>query len=272
MVVENLAADEVEEYKMKTLNSTEDILVFEADVTQSFANAWRRAMIAEVPVMAVEEMEIMKNSSSMFDETLANRIGLLPLKTDAQSYNLPERCTCKGEGCAKCQVKLYLKAGKNGMIYADSITSKDPKIVPVHAKTPIVFLNPGHQVELELTASLGKGKNHAKYCPGLVYFKKKPKITIGKVEDVDAAVKACPHLVLKKDGNKLKVDESKLIDCDLCLACSEFDPNIKVETEDKYIFYIESWGQLDPKEIATLALDELEIKAKEFENALKELK
>jgi len=257
---------------MKTLSSTENTLVFEAEMSQYFANAWRRAMISEVPVMAVEEMEIMKNSSSMFDETLANRIGLLPLKTDAKSYNLPERCTCKGEGCAKCEVKLYLKAGKNGMVYAESITSKDPKIVPVYPKTPIVFLNPDHQVELELTARLGKGKRHSKYSAGLVYFKIMPKITIGKVDDVDGVIKACPKGIFKKDGNKLKVDESKLIDCDLCLACSEIDKNITVESQDnKYIFYIESWGQLSPKEIAISALDEIEIKSKEFENAVKAL-
>lgn len=257
---------------IKKILSSENELVFIADATQNFANAWRRAMISEVPVMAITDVEIHRNNSSMFDETLANRLGLLPLKTDIEAYNLPERCSCKGEGCAKCELKMHLKATKQGLVYADAIESKDPKIVPVYPKTPILFLNSGHAVELELTAKLGKGKSHAKYTPGAIFMKAMPKIHIGKIEDADKVIAACPKHIFKKKGNSLEIDNDKLLDCDFCHACVDVDSNVKVETEkDKYVFYIESFGQLKPKDIAVIALDELEIQAKEFENLVKEL-
>jgi len=258
--------------KILTDKKNENLLVFTAEFSIAFANAWRRAMIAEVPVMAVDEVNIIKNSSAMFDETLANRIGLLPLATDLKSYELPERCSCKGEGCAKCQVKLYLKETKEGLVYANSITSKDPKIVPIYGKTPILYLGPQHDVELELTAKLGKGKQHAKHNAGLIYFKQFVEIKIVKVKDVDAVIAACPYGIFEKSGNSLKLNDDKLIDCDLCKSCVEIDPAIKVEeVSDKYIFFIESFGQLKPSEIAIAALEELEYKTKEFEGLVKDL-
>ena len=78
--------------------------------TPSFANVIRRAIIEEVPVMAIEDVEFRKNNSILYDEIIAHRLGLLPLTTDLKSYNLSSECKCKGKGCARCQLKLTLKA------------------------------------------------------------------------------------------------------------------------------------------------------------------
>ena len=64
----------------------------------AYANALRRMAIEEVPTMAIEIVEFRKNSSALFDEVVALRLGLLPLKTDLKSYNLPNECTCGGGG------------------------------------------------------------------------------------------------------------------------------------------------------------------------------
>ncbi|MFA7304420.1 MAG: DNA-directed RNA polymerase subunit D, partial [Methanoregula sp.] len=47
-----------------------------------FANAFRRAMIGEVPTLAIEDVRIYDNTSALFDEMLAHRLGLIPIKTD----------------------------------------------------------------------------------------------------------------------------------------------------------------------------------------------
>jgi DNA-directed RNA polymerase II subunit RPB3 len=47
----------------------------------SMANSLRRIMISEVPVMAIELVKIVKNSSALNDEYLAHRLGLIPLST-----------------------------------------------------------------------------------------------------------------------------------------------------------------------------------------------
>ena len=48
----------------------------------AFANAFRRAMIGEVPTLAIEDVRIYDNTSALFDEMLAHRLGLIPIKTD----------------------------------------------------------------------------------------------------------------------------------------------------------------------------------------------
>ncbi len=61
------------------------------DTTAAFVNTLRRIMVEEVPTMAVEDVEFRKNSSALYDEMIAHRLGLTPLKTDLKSYNLPEK-------------------------------------------------------------------------------------------------------------------------------------------------------------------------------------
>ena len=65
-----------------------------------FVNSLRRTIIAEVPCMAIDEVVVIENSSVLQDEMIAHRLGLVPLKTDLDSYNLPEECPCESElGC-----------------------------------------------------------------------------------------------------------------------------------------------------------------------------
>src|SRR3989338_5724411 len=111
------------------------------DTTPAFANTLRRIMIEEVPTMAIEDVEFSKNNSILYDEMVAHRLGLVPLKTDLKSYNLPEKCKCNGEGCARCQLKFELKAIKGaGTVYASELKSKDPAVKPFYPKMPIVKL------------------------------------------------------------------------------------------------------------------------------------
>ena len=104
----------------------------------AFANAIRRNAIEEVPVMAIEDVEFRNNSSVIYDEIIAHRLGLIPLTTDLKSYNLPDKCKCNGNGCAQCQLKLILKAHSQGTVYSSEIKSTDPKAKPVYSKIPIV--------------------------------------------------------------------------------------------------------------------------------------
>lgn len=233
----------------------------------SFANAIRRTAIEDIPTMAIEDVELRKNSSVLYDEMVAHRMGLVPLTTDLKSYTLPEKCKCNGEGCARCQVKLTIKAAGPGYVYASQLESKDPKIKAVHGEMPIAKLLKGQKLEAEATASLGRGRVHMKWSPGLIYYKFKPEVKISKVHNPEDVVKACPPGVFEVKAGKLVVNEKELITHDLA-SCAEKASGGTVTLEDnqsEFIFTVESWGQLDCKEI-------IEQSAEEFQEQLNELK
>ncbi|MBN2458364.1 DNA-directed RNA polymerase subunit D [Candidatus Woesearchaeota archaeon] len=245
--------------------------------TASYANVLRRIIINRVPVLAIEDVEIKKNNSALYDESIAHRLGLIPLKTDLKSYNLKEKCKCKGEGCAQCEVKLKLKAKGPGTVYAGSLKSDDPKIEPVEPKIPIVKLKKGQELELTATAILGTGKEHAKWAPGMAYFRYKPIIELPKKsEGCKECAEACPVKVFDYANNKLKINQDNFLKCTLCNACVDVcgkDCGLSVKPDkESVIFTIESWGQLNCKKIMNAAIENFNDSLKEFKNEVDNIK
>jgi len=236
------------------------------DITPAVANTLRRCVLDHVPTMAIEDVEFSKNSSVLYDEVIAHRLGLLPLRTDLKAYNLPEECSCGAVGCSKCTLKLTLKVKGPCTAYAEDLKSKDPKVKPVYPKTPITKLLKGQELELEATAILGRGKQHAKFSPGLLWYQYKPKITVNNEHPKFADFKEkFPPQVFKDN----KIDKKLMEELDLVDACDSVNEEIvKVEYDSSAIvFYVEPWGQLTPKEMLTAAIDEFQTILKQFEES-----
>ncbi len=142
-------------------------------ITPQIANALRRTIISEIPVMAIEEVEYQDNSSVINDEVLAHRLGLIPLKTDLKTYNFLADCTCKGKGCAKCTTILTLNVSGPKTVYASDLKSKDPEVIPVHPKTPLVKLTENQAVKFQAKAILGFASDHIKWQAGLASYEEK---------------------------------------------------------------------------------------------------
>src|SRR4051794_9973897 len=71
-------------------------------------NSLRRVMMAEVPTLAIDLIEVEENTSSLADEVIAQRLGLIPLNSvDLDSIVYARDCDCE-EGCENCQVTLTL--------------------------------------------------------------------------------------------------------------------------------------------------------------------
>ena len=249
------------------------------DVDVTLMNALRRIALAEVPSMAIDEVVMIENSSILQDEIIAHRLGLTPLKTDLDSYNLPEDCSCQSEfGCSLCRVTLTLDAeAKEGTrtVYSGELVSENPEIVPVSDRVPIIKMAKGQKLKLEAYARLGKGKNHAKWQPvSVCAYKYFPKIDIASknCENCAKCVDICPHKVLAMKENKVEVRD--LLACNLCMDCVEACPQepkgIKVEWEkNAFIMNIESTGVLPPERILQEANKILDKQLKEFEEQVK---
>lgn len=253
------------------------IIVRDADVT--LMNALRRIGLAEVPSMAIAEVVMIENSSILQDEMIAHRLGLVPLKTDLDTYNLPEECECQSEfGCGQCRVTLTLNAESTEgtrTVYSGELVSENPDIVPVSEKVPIMKLAKGQKLKLEAYARLGKGQIHAKWQPvSVCAYKYYPKIETPSKDCEDCAKCAdiCPKKVLEMKGNKIDVRD--LLACNLCMDCVEACPKkgegIKVEwVKDAFIMNIESTGALPPERVLQEATKILDKQLKEFEEQLK---
>jgi DNA-directed RNA polymerase subunit D len=231
----------------------------------AFVNTLRRLVIDEVPTMAIEDIEFKHNDSVLYDEIVALRLGLVPLKTDLKGYNLPDKCTCKGEGCAKCQVQLTLKTKASGTIDTSKIKSKDPKVVPVYEGMPITKLIGDQEFEFIATAQLGKGRDHTKWSPGHVWFVQQPTITVNNNSNKFEEFKdKFPQQVFDSTG---KIDKNLIISSpNLVDACDGVcEDVVKIEySQNDFTVYLESWGQLSPTEIVDRAVLEFLEKLEEF--------
>jgi DNA-directed RNA polymerase subunit D len=168
--------------KVKVLEDTGSMVSMQFEgVDRSYVNAVRRFCIAEVPSMAIDDVVILENSSVLYDEILAHRLGMVPIKTDLERYNLPEECDCGNPlGCHKCRVLFVLDAKakeKVSTVNSGDLVSEDREIRPVSETIPLVKLALGQTVKLEAYARLGRGKEHAKWQPCTVAV-----LTEGKTE------------------------------------------------------------------------------------------
>jgi len=214
---------------IKITNKSDEKIEFKTDMPISIANAIRRS-VNSIPILAIDELEISKNDSALYDEIVAHRMGLVPLKDEG--LKLPNECSCNGKGCGKCTVKLKLKAKGPCTVYS---TDLSPKGSIAH-KMPIDLLDKDQELEFVAIAKMGLGKNHSKFSPGLFFYKYSEDI-----EDPEA-----------KDGGFKKLIE-----------------DVKKDENKELEVFIESWGQIKAKDIFIKAIDALTNNLKEFSKNIK---
>jgi DNA-directed RNA polymerase subunit D len=266
--------------EIQIIEKTDDFMHFIVrGVDVPFVNALRRIILTEVPTMAIDEIIILENSSIINDEILAHRMGFIPLKTDLDSYNLPEACECESElGCNLCRANLTLEAeaaDKILTVYSVELKPENPDIAPVSDKIPLVKLAPEQRVKLEAYARLGKGKKHAKWQPvSMCNYAYLPKVKIDakRCDTCRKCVEVCPEEIIIKTENGIKIQN--ILECTLCMDCVDACPKepsaVEVSWEKKaFIFKIESTGALPVERIVIEAVKILEENIKEFTEQVK---
>jgi DNA-directed RNA polymerase subunit D len=247
-------------------------------ISIEMANAIRRIILSEMPVMAVDEVIILKNDSPLYDEIVAHRLSMIPLTTDLETYKLPRECECGGYGCSLCQVSLTCEVTNTTnapmVIYSRDLNSNDPKIIPVDPNIPIVKIDKDDKVIIEAYAILGSSKEHVKWqAISNVFYRFYPQIDFDNTKCVKCSDKCivsrmCPEKLYDFSDKKTPILlEDYWKTCTLCNSCQNNCPEdaIKVFWKDNtYIFSIESDGVLTFKTILKKTFDIFLEKIDEF--------
>ena len=256
--------------KIKIISRKEENLRFLLDsATPAFANALRRVMLAEVPNLAIDFVEFQDNTSALFDEVIAHRLGMLPLQFDPKKFNFTDECKCKGKGCPSCEVFFALEKTGPAMVYSSDLKSSNRGVKPTSPDFPIVKLLKGQHAKLEAIARLGRGKEHAKFQSANISYSYLPTIEVSQIKEAKRIVKSCPKGVLGvKNRNLVLLDPYK---CDECRACEEASGNnVKIKSDPtKFVFSVESISGLEPRYVVEESSRILQGKAKEFKDQLR---
>jgi len=233
--------------------------------TPAFVNALRRAILEEVPTFAIEDVEFRKNNSILYDEIIAHRLGLIPLKTDLKGYRMLK----PGEEPGKAhQVTFSLKTTKQGNVVAGDMDSTDKSVVPVYPDMVITKLLKGQNIEFEAVAVLGKGKGQSKWCPAHVYYYNEPKITVtNDPKLLEETRSKYPPQIFDASG---KIDKALISTPQLIDACEGVSKLVEIERkDDSFVFVVESWGQLTPKQILVEAVEQLDAQFEDVAGLMK---
>ncbi len=244
---------------LEVLEKSNRKLIFVVEgISIEMANVIRRIILSEIPVMAVDEVIILKNDSPLYDEIISHRLGLIPLKTDLEVYKLPRECECGGYGCPLCQVSLTCEITNTTNasldIYSGDLKSNDPKIVPVDPNIPLVKIDKNDKVIIEAYAILGLAKEHVKWqAISNVFYRFYPQIDFddtkcAKCPDKCIVSRMCPERLYDFSNKKTPIlFEDYWKTCTLCNSCQNDCPQVAIKVgwkENTYIFSIESDGVL----------------------------
>jgi DNA-directed RNA polymerase subunit D len=223
------------------------------NITPAFANGVRRAILADVPTLSIDSVRFVENSSVMFDEQLALRLGLVPLTTP-DDYEAGDVVT------------LALDVEGPGTAYSGDLVSNDPEVEPADTNIPIIELKDDQRLELEADAEMGYGRDHAKHQGGVAVGYRHLQ-TVEVVGDSPEYEDDDPRMlrgVIEADGDLVPTEE---FDHDL----TNRYPGKEVEVDDvsgAFVFHVESDGSMPVSELVLRAVDSLVDRADELEQAV----
>ncbi|KAI0356298.1 insert subdomain of RNA polymerase alpha subunit [Trametes cingulata] len=253
------------------------------NVDLAFANSFRRVMMADIPTVAIDMVEIETNTTVLPDEFIAHRLGMIPLVStncdEAMRYT--RDCTCEVR-CQYCAIELVLNAACHEAGITMDITSNMLEVVPTTrpgfgnfdvdadgseelakrvenfghpvgkedpAVPPILIckIRKGQELRVRCIAKKGIAKEHAKWSPcAAVGFEYDPHNKLRHTSywfEYDARA----EWPLSENAKEEEPPRDDL----------PFDYNAKPE---KFYMDVETDGSLGPQEVVMKGLQELQTK------------
>ena len=273
-----------------------------SDTNAAQVNSLRRAILADVPKMAITKVrfeqgvtqdnkgEVIESVNVLPDEVLAHRLAMVPVPTfldefvfpedDPNNENLPE----DQWGSPLSQIIYHLSIrGPNSdsseefkTVYAGDLNvlgETKLQIKEEHSRIPLTLLSKGQYLELYAYATLGRGRDHAKWCPAAaVTFQPRQKAVLSKPKkanvlfDLNLTSKSGRKIDSKMFTNKECTDVNAVMDLERALQQvgygtgreDAFDNAITMEDiEGEYVFSFESDGSMSTEDIFNRACVEL---------------
>ncbi len=222
---------------MKEVEKNENQIIFKLEMEETLANSIRR-YIGQIQVMAIDEVEISRNDSPLYDETIAHRMGLIPLKDEKVKAG-----------------KLKLEEKREGVIYSGDFKGK-PSVA--YDKIPITTLGKGQEINIVATVKHGKGADHSKFSPGMMFYRNVSEITLPK-EFHDEIKEIYPGANIKEKGENIIItDDGKVEIADVCEGiANKAGKKANIDLKKDIVITVESFGQLDAKHIFKKSIDAL---------------
>jgi len=232
-----------------------------------FVNSLRRVMLSEL-----NDVVIYDNTSTLFDEIISHRLGLISIPTDLNLLTFRDKCVCKGKGCPNCTVRYTLSKEGEGTVYSGDLQPAEKSWAITESKIPIVELYGDQRLILEVEAILGRGRDHAKwqavqaptYRMGtIIEFDKK------RIDDVKEFLEKIPKDLVEIKGNNLILKEiNKLPVLESYIDKEEVDYITIIRDPTNLIFSLETDGAFSAKEAILESAKILEKKYEELRKLL----
>ncbi|KAK9365325.1 DNA-directed RNA polymerase [Lipomyces kononenkoae] len=233
-----------------------------SNVDLSLANSLRRVMLAEIPTIAIDLVEIEINTSVLADEFIAHRLGLIPLNSSMiEKLRFTRECDCD-QYCDECSVTLTLDARCESDatmdVYTKDLLLSKPPQAGTNLGQPIINdpqgkgvlickLRKHQELKLKCIAKKGIAKEHAKWSPtSAIAFEYDP---WNKLRHTDYWFEVSAENEWPKSKNASWEDPPK--------ENEPFDYNA---TPERFYIDVEAVGSLPPNEIITEGITALQEK------------